>query len=314
MNRTFSIFIMSCFLALSGCFSSVAQENETLADPPLTLLYYSDYFSFIGRDDQGYVAFAIDNNRGRDGDAYQAEHFVVLHDEQRGWIELSGNGSYENPKKALKTIPDSPHFQFSGTPEKGMLISSPANRLKLELAPVTKRLTRGHKGGVYWMGSVEGTLYWEKRSLRGRLIYEYLYRPGFNRLTRNYPSLWKDFHGIYALVEGGGDLYWHTRQDSGFKDLTGQKEGFFFHRGKTERLEDLEVKVMERVQAIGTYSWPVQWSGQWRKGEASFTLKLSELNAISNWVIGGFSMGIVKGELRYGRSRWTFYGLGELLI
>ncbi len=51
------------------------------------LVTVSDYFSFVGADEQGHVAFAIDNNRGRDGNAYQAEHFyAVLHDEHHGWM------------------------------------------------------------------------------------------------------------------------------------------------------------------------------------------------------------------------------------
>ena len=44
------------------------------------LEYYSDYFSFTGQDSQGFVAFAMDNNRGRDGDSYQAEHFLKFYD------------------------------------------------------------------------------------------------------------------------------------------------------------------------------------------------------------------------------------------
>jgi hypothetical protein len=32
-----------------------------------------------------FLAFALDNNRGSDGSAYQAEHFyAVLHDERQG--------------------------------------------------------------------------------------------------------------------------------------------------------------------------------------------------------------------------------------
>lgn len=42
------------------------------------LAYHSDYFSFVGRDSIGFVAFAIDNNRGVDGTNFQAEHFGVL--------------------------------------------------------------------------------------------------------------------------------------------------------------------------------------------------------------------------------------------
>lgn|GEM_PF-6984486 len=48
------------------------------------LVYVSGYFSFVGSDAQGNVTFAIDNNRGRDGENYQAEHFLVLHNEKQG--------------------------------------------------------------------------------------------------------------------------------------------------------------------------------------------------------------------------------------
>jgi hypothetical protein len=64
---------------------------------------------------KGYAAFAIDNNRGKDGDSYQAEHFVVLHDEHAGWVKLFGNGKYDNGNEELKKIPDSFYFKFNGS-------------------------------------------------------------------------------------------------------------------------------------------------------------------------------------------------------
>ncbi len=57
------------------------------------LAYYSDYFSFVGQDEQGWVAFALDTNRGQDGDAYQAEHFIAFFVEGRGWVQLEGSDS-----------------------------------------------------------------------------------------------------------------------------------------------------------------------------------------------------------------------------
>ena len=81
------------------------------------LVYVSDYFSFVGADEHGRVAFAIDNNRGRDGDAFPAEHlYIVLHDERRGWTDLAGQGRYENTTRELLPIPDSPTFRFVGQP------------------------------------------------------------------------------------------------------------------------------------------------------------------------------------------------------
>ena len=62
-------------------FISLPEEPSL---PDSSLLYVSDYFSFVGEDADGRVTFALDNNRGRDGESWQAEHFVVLHDEGEG--------------------------------------------------------------------------------------------------------------------------------------------------------------------------------------------------------------------------------------
>ena len=70
----------SCVFLSTWCFAaspsdSVLQDNLL---PETNLIYVSDYFSFVGQDDQGHVALALDNNRGRDGESWQAEHFVVV--------------------------------------------------------------------------------------------------------------------------------------------------------------------------------------------------------------------------------------------
>ena len=72
---------------LMGFLGSAAAQTF----PEERLAYYSDYFSFVGLDDRGRVAFALDTNRGQDGAEFQAEHFVVLHDETDGWQKLGGN-------------------------------------------------------------------------------------------------------------------------------------------------------------------------------------------------------------------------------
>ncbi len=68
---------------------SAQDASSLIADS--NLVYVSDYFSFVETDEQGHVAFAIDTNRGCDGDTYQAEHlYVVLHDERQVRIEVAG--------------------------------------------------------------------------------------------------------------------------------------------------------------------------------------------------------------------------------
>jgi hypothetical protein len=282
----------------------------------LTLVYVSDYFSFVGEDEAGRVAFALDNNRGRDGDTWQAEHFAVLHDERRGWVEMVGGGRYDNTRRELVSIPDSPAFQFHGHPRQGMTIISEDNRLRLQTEAIPERLARTHNTSRYWMGSASALLEWEGRTLRGRVIYEYLWLPQFNRLTRRYPGLWKEFHGLYARLEGGGDLYLHSQQSPLLQPLVGTLAGFAVVEGRTIPLENLRISVLERRRAWGLYSWPVAWRGGWKNGREQSTLSvtLSALRVISNWVIGGFAMGVIQGEVTYNGRTVSLYGFGELLI
>lgn len=108
------------------------------------LVYVSDYFSFVGADERGHVAFAIDTNRGRDGDAFPAEHLsIVLHDERSGWVDLTGQGRYENATRELLPIPDSPAFRFVGQPETGVTIAIAVNDLTLRIDPMIERVRRG---------------------------------------------------------------------------------------------------------------------------------------------------------------------------
>jgi hypothetical protein len=122
------------------------------------LTYYSDYFSFVGRDDQGHVAFALDTNRGQDGVEFQAEHFVALHDEKSGWHALQGNGPYPNAKRALEAIPDSEHFRFDGTPSAGMVVRSPENGLTLRVHPIRMLIQEEQGNHRLRMGSAPGVL------------------------------------------------------------------------------------------------------------------------------------------------------------
>lgn len=281
-----------------------------------TLIYVSDYFSFVGQDSQGHVALALDNNRGRDGETYQAEHFVVLHDEREGWVKLDGDGAYENVRHELAEIPDSASFQFEGTAETGLTISSAPNRLTLRIDPLPVRTSHTHEQAVVRMGSAPAVLTWRDRMIVGRVIYEYLMMPNFNRLTRTYWGLWKDFQGLYVLVDPTGDLYLHRQQSERMAALVGTLAGFVVLNDETDPMEQLHVEVLERTFAWGFYRWPTAWRVTWtgRNGPASMTLTLSDRKTIAGWVIGGFAMGIVRGELSSGGLTIPLYGLAELLM
>lgn len=318
--------VLLFFIALNGFLvfpqtQALAQETQDVPTkdfdlPDSTLIYVSDYISFIGEDDQGHVAFALDTNRGRDGEHYQAEHFVVLHAEQQGWVNMEGNGQYDNHKKELLSVPDSKAFQFSGTPKTGWTITSRANRLTLSIDPIPNRMSKSDNGGQFWMGSAPGILIWGERTLQGRVIYEFLLMPDFNRLTRTYWSLWSEFQGFYASVQGLGDLYFHSQQSELIAPLVGKVNGFHTMKGETEQFQSLQLKMLESSQGFGFYTWPKKWIANWSgpQGSGTVQLELSEFNRIANWFIGGFSMGIVQGEITYMGQNYETYGLVELIM
>jgi hypothetical protein len=159
-------------------------------DPSLLMagsdrIYVSDYVSFVGADEQGHVAFAIDTNRGRDGTAYHAEHlYSVLHDEEQGWGAVAGVGRYENQHKELLRIPDSPSFQFMGRPPTGLTLTSGVNQLTLQIDPITERVQRSNRMMLFSLGSAAARLRWKERLIPGRVIYESLVMQDFNLMTR----------------------------------------------------------------------------------------------------------------------------------
>ena len=322
-RQIFRLPVWAAFLLLAGpVWSQTAKPVELSTDSIAatingsSLVYVSDYFSFVGSDTQGRVAFALDNNRGRDGNAYQAEHFLVLHDENAGWIPVQGNGAYDNSRKELIGIPDSRHFRFQGSTLTGLTIHGSSNALTLKIHPIVPHTVKSDLGGSFWLGSAPAVLTWQGRTLVGRVIFEYFMKPDFNRLTRKYFGYWKDFHGLYLLAGRDADFYLHTHRNEKGAELNGNLLGFFSLPGETHVLAGLTVDVTAREQALGFYRWPVAWSIHWqgKSGAGGATLRIYERNKIANWVMGGFSMGIVKGEVTLDGQTYQVYGLGELII
>jgi hypothetical protein len=317
-------WLLSAVAVLIAALPAFAADSDTPGargeqpgvSSPTNLVYASDYLSFIGRDERGYVAFALDTNRGRDGEAFQAEHFAVLHDERQGWVDLEGNGAYENLEREVLGLPDSLFFQFDGTPAAGLSVSSSTNHLALRIAPIPARHRRAEGTSLVWMGSAAATLTWRERTIPGRVIYEYVFMPDFNRLTKTYVGMWKDFQALYLLAGADSDLYVHSHQSERLAPLIGKLLGFAAFDGETQSLDDLDVMVMDHAFAPGFYRWPTEWSITWRgpEGPGSLSLVIHDRKRISNWVVGGFAMAIIRGEMTYGGTTQPIYGLAELIM
>jgi hypothetical protein len=283
----------------------------------LKLSYYSDYVSFIGRDKQGIVAFALDTNRGRDQETWQADHFVVLYDEQNGWRPIRGSGAYPNDTRQLESIPDSPYFAYRGAPEAWWHIRSAVNSLDLHVEPVKFHIDRKQGLAVYRLGSAGAALTLGDRVIEGRIIYEYLFLPGFNRLSRRYVGGLKDFHGLYLSVDNGaGDLYLHRQSGQGFSPLIGETDGFLTLADARGPLDALALDLTATRPAVGFFRWPAAWRGTFSSGPSSYAvrLELSDRHPVANWLVGGFAMGVVRGTLDTPDGPKPLIGLGELII
>jgi hypothetical protein len=292
------------------------QEAGTLVSAS-DLVTVSDYFSFVGADSQGRVAFAIANNRGRDGSAYQAKHFyAVLHDERRGWMHVSGIGRYENTDHTLLTIPDSSFFQFVGQPATGLTITSPVNHLTLRLDAIPERLILADDGTLFALGSAAAQFTWKERVIPGRVIYEYLVKKNFNLMTRRSLKGLGAFQGLYLLAGMASDL---CIQHSLMKlTVAGTPPllGFWVLGGQSAQLDQLRFEVSRHALAFGTYRWPTMWHIRWQgsKGLCESSVTLWTRKPLGNWVLAGLSMGIVSGKLSYDDQQIPLYGLAELFM
>lgn len=278
------------------------------------LNYTSDYLSFVGKDARGFVALALDTNRGRDGADYQAQHYTAMHDQERGWVEVVGNGEYANPGRELGGLPDSPAFKFKGDPQHGLAVTSPVNGFDLMIKPVVGHLVRHDARTFFALGTAPATMHWDGRTIEGRVIHEDLVKTAFNMITRPDVSQLNNFNGFYLLTADGGDLYLHStggREESVPEPVL----GFHTQGGRNEVMQDLRVEETGHGLAWGFYRWPTTWIVSWRdsEGPASLRMDLRTRKGMVNWVLGGYSLGIVEGELNRAGKTTSVYGWAEMI-
>ncbi|MCK6447205.1 MAG: hypothetical protein L6Q99_12520 [Planctomycetes bacterium] len=290
--------------------------------------YRSDFVSFVGRDERGRVAFALDTNRGRDRESFQAEHFGVLYAEGTGWAELAGNGEVANTKKELAAITSSKHYEYTGAPSSGLVIAGKTNELVLTIEPFTAHTHRERKTATFDTGSAAATLTWKGRTLVGRAIWEGCYLPDTNLIADPDMDFFGDgWHGLYALVEPRadapkattttpalGDLRLHLAAGDVSK-LVLPQQGFLQLDGDARLAKKLEFTPSDWSQGSGFFRWPARWRATWldREKPAKVDLALVDREVILTWVVGGFAVAIAKGELEIDGAKHEVWGLAQII-
>ena len=300
--------------------AAVARATALVQDADVA--YVSDYLSFTGSDEIGTVLFALDTNRGRAGDEYQAEHFVAMWDEVAGWVELEGNTRIPNPQGALLGYPESPYFEFTGEPYALVGLNSTPNGLSVQIGALIERETVGDDATVFSLASAPATLNWDARSIQGRVTYEYLALRDSNRLGPfqfgNLLSLMiesTDFQGLY-LANETDDFYVHLAFSSAAAATGNPLMAFWARDGRSIPIKNLSFEVSDYDAAWGFYRWPGAWDAYWQSdacGDAHLAVTSIDHATQSNWVVGGFAMRAVQGDFSCGNETKKFYGFGELI-
>jgi hypothetical protein len=281
---------------------------------------FSDYFSFVGRDERGVVAFAIDNNRSRSAQKYEAEHFLVFYDSDQGYIEIPGYSGYENQHRELVEIPDSKFFTFKKTDNDTLEIKSLARDLSLTIEEVSPVLQSIDDLMVNQMGVANAQLAWNGRVISGRIIHERLAVQNHSKAKKEW--FWHNvkggaFHGLYLMAEDGSDIYVRASDFLIHSIESSPVEGFTSNKGDTHIIrENSEFLVSEKAQGPGLFRWPTAWEAQW--GEQSVqSLKVIQIHKknIKTWVVGGFAMTYVEGTwTKEDGSSVKVYGFAEIIL
>lgn len=304
--------------AMLASTAPLLAQNQLPRRQGSPLLYYSDYFSFVGSDERGYVMLAHDNNRGQDGDSFQADHWIVMYDQHDGWIDVVGSEHYENSSKLLERIPPSKHFVFEGTPQTGISMVSRSNDMEMTVASLPQTLRRENKDGIFWVGGAGAVMHWRGRTLRGRVIFEYLQRHDWNRFTGTFEANWKNFNGLYLLVDRDRDFYVHSHERDWGSDLTGKLVGMASW-GNPAPISSIGFRIAES-EAVPEkrFRWPARWDVSFHYDGKDYRLDLHTINRkyVTDWDTGGFAMSIVRGTIETSDRTISYpvLGWGELLI
>jgi len=188
--------------------------------------------------------------------------------------------------------------------------------LTLTVEPMRERLKRENADSLYSLGDTTGMLTWKDWEIHGRVIYEYIFMTNLSPWYAIVSGLfYNDFQGLYLTTEKGDDLYLHSSKGKSWSSMFEPVLGFLVLDDLDENPADLRISVRSRRLGFGFYHRPQAWLVTWRGKEGIGTLIITVVDqeTITNWLIGGFAMATVRGEINYAGKSQQVYGLAELI-
>ena len=296
----------------------VAEIEANIASADTAM--FTDYYSFVGRDERGWIGFAIDNNRQRAGSEYEADHATFMYDAEIGFVDLVGYGTYETSDEALLHVPDSAYFTFERS-ESETVLTSTKHDLVLRFGRTEPHFHDSRPQASALMGLAPATLSWQGRELTGDIVSERLGFKDFDRrkmgsaLAKQTLSN-KGFHGLYLTTEHSEVIYLRaSNMELGLIDGP-SAVGFGNPGGHSGMFRSVNISVDAWRAAPGFYRLPRSWSATWGEG-GEFSLSVSEADSkiYTNWALGGFAMTWVEGTLRSAAGdRSHVAGFAELIL
>ena len=296
----------------------VAEIESRIAEAEVAM--FSDYYSFVGLDQRGWIAFAIDNNRQRAVGRYEADHATFMYDGESGFVDIAGYGKYETEDQALLHVPDSPDFTFERS-ETETIVKSTKHDLTLRFGALNAHFHENKPDASIIMGIAPATLSWQGRELTGDIVGERLGFKDFDR--RDMGSMLakqslsnRSFQGLYLMTEYGEIIY--LRASTMEMGLVGGPSavGFGQYGDHSGMLSSLSITADQWRSAPGLYKVPRAWTATWGT-DRKYLLTLAEVDSkvYTNWGLGGFVMSFVEGTLTSedGESS-RIGGLAELIL
>ena len=292
------------------------EANIAAAD----IAMFTDYYSFVGLDERGWIGFAIDNNRQRAGSEYEADHATFLYDGETGFVDIAGYGTYETSDEALLHVPDSQYFTFDRSDTETVLQSA-QHDLVLRFGDTNPYFHDSRPEASVIMGIAPATLSWNGREITGDIVTERLGFKDFDRrkmgsVIAKQTLSNRGFHGLYLMTEYGEVIYLRAANMTLGLMEGPSAFGFGDHADHSGLLQSVNITVDEWRTAPGLYRLPRSWSATWGQ-ERTFSLSVTEADnkIYTNWGLGGFAMTWVEGTLTSGTGeRSRIAGFAEVML